>query len=101
MRIAIVGTGVAGLAAAHLLHRHHDVTIFEADARPGGHANTVRVELDGRELAVDTGFLVYNERNYPGLVRLFDRLGVATVPSDMSFSVADEASGIEWRSTRR
>ncbi len=99
MRIAIVGTGVAGLAAAHLLHRHHDVTIFEADARPGGHANTVRVELDGRELAVDTGFLVYNERNYPGLVRLFDRLGVATVPSDMSFSVADEASGIEWRGT--
>ncbi|MGC8463636.1 MAG: NAD(P)/FAD-dependent oxidoreductase [Acidimicrobiales bacterium] len=99
MRIAIVGTGVAGLVAAHLLGHRHDVTVFEADSRPGGHANTVRVEVDGRTHDVDTGFLVYNDRNYPGLVRLFDRLGVTTKPSDMSFSVSDQTSGIEWRGT--
>jgi predicted NAD/FAD-binding protein len=97
MRIAIVGTGVSGLVCAHILSRHHDVTVFEADDRPGGHANTVSIDIDGETHDVDTGFLVYNERNYPGLVRLFDNLGVATKPSDMSFSVSDDVSGIEWR----
>jgi uncharacterized protein len=97
MRIAIVGTGVSGLVCAHILSRSHDVTVFEADDRPGGHANTVRVIIDGVAQDVDTGFLVYNERNYPGLVRLFDNLGVETKPSDMSFSVSDDLSGIEWR----
>jgi predicted NAD/FAD-binding protein len=97
MRIAIVGTGVSGLVCAHLLSRHHDVTVFEADDRPGGHANTVRVDVGGVAHDVDTGFLVYNERNYPGLVRLFENLGVATKPSDMSFSVSDDVSGVEWR----
>jgi len=99
MRIAIVGTGVSGLVCAHLLSRKHDVTIFEADHRPGGHAHTVRVDLADETHEVDTGFLVYNERNYPGLIRLFDDLGVATKSSDMSFSVSDDVSGVEWRGT--
>ncbi len=99
MRIAIVGTGVSGLVCAHLLSRRHDVTVFESDSRPGGHAHTVRIDLADETHDVDTGFLVYNERNYPGLVRLFDRLGVATKASDMSFSVSDDASGVEWRGT--
>jgi len=99
MRIAIVGTGVSGLVCAHLLSRRHDVTVFEADPRPGGHAHTVRIDLPDETHEVDTGFLVYNERNYPGLVRLFDGLGVATKASDMSFSVSDDVSGVEWRGT--
>lgn len=99
MRIAIVGTGVSGLVCAHLLSRSHDVTLFEADHRPGGHAHTVRVDLPDGSFDVDTGFLVYNERNYPGLVKLFADLGVATKPSDMSFGVCDELSGLEWKGT--
>jgi uncharacterized protein len=99
MRIAIVGTGVSGLVCAHLLSRRHDITVFEADSRPGGHAHTVRIDLADETHEVDTGFLVYNERNYPGLVRLFDQLDVTTKPSDMSFSVSDEISGVEWRGT--
>jgi len=97
MRIAVVGTGVSGLVCAHLLARSHDVTVFEADDRAGGHAHTVTVDLPDGQVDVDTGFLVYNERNYPGLVRLFDDLGVATKPSDMSFSVSDEETGLEWK----
>ena len=73
MKIAIVGTGVSGLVAAHLLHPDHDITVFEADARVGGHANTVDVTVDGRQHAVDTGFIVYNERNYPGFTALLAR----------------------------
>ncbi|MDA8301900.1 MAG: FAD-dependent oxidoreductase [Actinomycetota bacterium] len=99
MRIAIIGTGIAGLTCAHLLTKSHDVTVFERDRRPGGHTNTVRVELGDETHEVDTGFIVYNERNYPGLVKLFDRLGVPTTPSDMSFGVSDAATGIEWRAT--
>ena len=97
MRIAIVGTGISGLVCAHVLGRRHDVTVFEADGRPGGHSHTHQVSLADADLAVDTGFLVYNDQTYPGLVRLFGELGVATQPSEMSFSVADERSGLEWR----
>jgi len=96
MRIAIVGSGVSGLVCAHLLSKHHDVTLYEVDGRPGGHAHTVPIEIEGRQLNVDTGFLVYNERTYPGLVRLFATLGIATQPSDMSFSVVDERTGLEY-----
>ena len=89
MNIAIVGTGVSGLVCAHILSRSHDITLFEADDRPGGHAHTVRVDLPDGSFDVDTGFLVYNERNYPGLIKLFADLGVPTKASDMSFGVCD------------
>ena len=87
-RIAVIGSGIAGMGAAWALHREHDVVVYEAEGRLGGHANTVDVEDDGRAVPVDTGFIVYNETNYPNLVRLFDALGVPTEPSDMSFSVS-------------
>lgn len=94
-----MGSGVSGLVAAHLLHPHHDVTLYESDTRLGGHANTVAVDFDGETVHVDTGFLVYNERNYPGFVALLDELGVTTKSSNMSFSVSDERTGLEWRGT--
>jgi predicted NAD/FAD-binding protein len=78
------------------LDPHHEVTLFEADERAGGHAHTVTIQVDGETHAVDTGFIVYNERNYPILTRLFAELGVATRPSDMSFAMADDAEDIEW-----
>lgn len=94
-----MGSGVSGLVVAHRIQGEHDVTLLEAGDRLGGHANTVRITVDGSTLDVDTGFLVYNERNYPGFVALLDELGVATKPSDMSFSVHDERSGVQWRGT--
>ncbi len=97
MRIAIIGTGVAGLVAAHQLHPHHAVTVFEADARVGGHANTVDVEIAGVTHGVDTGFIVYNDANYPGFASLLRELDVATQPTEMSFSVADPRTGLEYR----
>jgi predicted NAD/FAD-binding protein len=95
-RIAIVGSGVSGLVAAHRLHPAHDVTVFEAGGYAGGHTNTVRVVTDDAEHDVDTGFIVFNDRNYPGFVRLLDELGVASQPSEMSFSVADDAGRFEY-----
>lgn len=96
MRIAIVGSGISGLTAAHRLHPRHEVTVFEADDRVGGHANTVRIALDDGTWDVDTGFIVYNQRNYPTFSRLLSELGVATQPSDMSLSIRDDRSGLEW-----
>jgi predicted NAD/FAD-binding protein len=95
-RIAIIGTGISGLVAAHELHAEHDITVFEADARAGGHANTIRVETAAGQLDIDTGFIVFNDRNYPTFERLLDRLGVASQPSTMSFSVSDEAGRFEY-----
>ena len=91
-RVAVVGSGVAGLTAAHVLGKRDHVTLYEADARLGGHADTHVV--DG--VAVDTGFIVHNERTYPHLLRLFDELGVETQDSEMSMSVRDDAIGLEY-----
>jgi predicted NAD/FAD-binding protein len=88
MRIAVIGAGISGLGAAWLLSRRHPVTLYERAAALGGHSHTVDVTVDGRTIAVDTGFIVYNELNYPNLVALFRALGVATEPSDMSFAVS-------------
>jgi predicted NAD/FAD-binding protein len=100
VRLAIVGSGVAGLACAHLLDAAHDVVLFEADDRLGGHANTVDVtDPDAGSLAVDTGFIVHNDRNYPHLQRLLAELGVTTIDSEMSFAVTDRASGFAYRAT--
>jgi predicted NAD/FAD-binding protein len=96
MRIAIVGTGIAGLTAARRLHARHELTVFEADARIGGHTHTVDVEHAGRRWAVDTGFIVFNDWTYPGFIALMDEIGVASKPSEMSFSVRCEASGLEY-----
>ena len=96
-RIAIVGTGGSGLVAAHLLHDRHEIHVFEARDRVGGHVHTVDVpEHDGSITRVDTGFIVYNESNYPLFSRLLARLAVATQPSDMSFSVRCDRTGVEY-----
>ena len=89
MRIAIVGAGISGLATAHMLHREHEITVFEAGTLAGGHANTVRVDTEDATHHVDTGFIVFNDRNYPNFERLLSSLGVASQPSDMSFGVSD------------
>ncbi len=101
MRIAIVGAGVSGLVAAHLLHREHEVVVYEANTYAGGHANTVRVETDRESHDVDTGFIVMNDRNYPSFTRLLDRLGVNTQPTHMSFSVKAEDEDFEYAGTPR
>lgn len=95
-RVAVVGSGIAGLSAAWSLASEFQVTLFEADRHFGGHAHTVDVEIGGVVHGVDTGFLVYNDRTYPQLVHLFDQLGVETAASDMSFSVQSRAHGLEW-----
>ncbi len=100
MRIAIVGTGVSGLVAAHRLHPAHDIAVYEANDYVGGHTNTVRVDLAEETQWVDTGFIVLNDRNYPNFEPLLAELGVATQPSHMSFSVSD-GGGFEYAGTPR
>ena len=98
---AVVGAGVAGLTAAYLLQQAYDVTLYEADDRLGGHAHTQDIAApDGRLLALDTGFLVHNERTYPNLIRLFAELGVATRDTEMSMSVRCEGCGLEYAGSR-
>jgi predicted NAD/FAD-binding protein len=98
MRIAIVGAGISGLAVAHLLHHEHELTVFEAGDYAGGHTHTVRVDTADETLDVDTGFIVFNDRNYPGFERLLRRLDVPSQPSTMSFSVSDTTGDFEYSS---
>ena len=95
-RIAIIGAGISGLTCAHLLHPGHEITVFEADAQPGGHTRTIDVETETALHRVDTGFIVYNDRNYPGFERLLERLGVESQASDMGFSVSDDRGEFEY-----
>jgi uncharacterized protein len=95
-RVAVVGSGISGLAAAHVLAGEARVTLFEGERWFGGHAHTVDVQLEGIRHGVDTGFLVFNERTYPRLIGMFAQLGVETAPSEMSFSVQSPATGWEW-----
>ena len=101
MRIAIVGGGVSGLVAAHLLHREHEIVVYEAGDYAGGHTNTIRVDTAYETHHVDTGFIVMNDRNYPNFTRLLDRLGVARQPTHMSFSVKGEEHDFEYSGTPR
>ena len=98
-RIAVIGAGISGLASAWLLQReapHRQVTLFEAQSRLGGHANTVDVTLEGQTYPVDTGFLVFNDRTYPNLIAMFEHLGVASVQSEMTFAVSLKNPYLEW-----
>jgi uncharacterized protein len=97
MRVAVIGTGIAGNAAAFTLSKRYPVTVYDRELRPGGHSHTVSIDYDGTEVAVDTGFIVYHEQNYPGLAALFDHLGVETVESCMSFAVTADAGRFEWK----
>lgn len=96
MQIAVVGSGIAGLASAWLLSREHEVTLFEANGYFGGHTHTHDVEQQGRRYRVDSGFIVFNPAHYPLLTRMFRELNVASQPTTMSFSVQCEASGLEY-----
>ena len=96
MRIAVIGSGISGLASAWLLHRRHDVRVFEKQGRLGGHTHTVLHSHHGRQLALDTGFIVFNHSTYPNLTRFFARLEVMTQPSDMSFSVSCPDPDLEY-----
>lgn len=99
MRIAVVGSGISGLASAWLLSRKHDVTLFEADGYIGGHTHTHDIEQKGRRFRIDSGFIVHNPDHYPLLTRMFDDLGVTSQPTTMSFSVHSEASGLEYNAS--
>lgn len=99
LRIAVVGTGIAGMSCAWLLSGRHDVTVFESEARPGGHSHTVDAPCDGGQVPVDTGFIVYNEPAYPNLTALFRHLEVPTAASDMSFAVSLDSGALEYAGT--
>ncbi|MDJ0778705.1 MAG: FAD-dependent oxidoreductase [Gammaproteobacteria bacterium] len=96
MKIAIIGAGITGLTAAYYLRQKHDITVFESENRIGGHTATVDVTHDGREYAIDTGFIVYNDWTYPNFIELIDELGVETQPTEMSFSVRCDNSALEY-----
>ena len=99
MRIAVVGSGIAGLASAWLLSRTHEVHLFEAGDHFGGHTHTHDIEHEGRALRIDTGFIVHNPQHYPLLTAMFEQLGVASQPTTMGFSVHNAGSGLEYNAT--
>jgi predicted NAD/FAD-binding protein len=96
MKVAIVGSGISGLTSAYLLNRSHDITVFEAEDWIGGHTHTVDVQVNGRDYAIDTGFIVFNDWTYPNFIRLLDSLGVTFKPTEMSFSVCDPKTRTEY-----
>lgn len=98
MNIAIIGTGISGLGAAYLLHQHHDLVIYEKNTYVGGHSRTIEVPIEQGMLAVDTGFIVFNDRNYPNLLGLFDQIDVPYQKSDMSFGVSIDDGWLEYSS---
>ena len=99
MKIAIIGSGIAGNTLAHQLHPNHDITIFEADSHIGGHTHTHDIEIDNKKYTVDTGFIVFNDRTYPNFMQLLAELNVTWQSSNMSFSVRCEATGLEYNGT--
>ena len=96
MRIAVIGTGIAGMVTAYLLSDDHELVVYEAEDYVGGHTNTIDVSFNGKSYAVDTGFIVFNEKTYPNFVKLMKRLGVAWKASNMSFSVQCKKTGLEF-----
>ncbi len=96
MKIAIIGTGISGLTCGYHLHKEHDVTVFEANDYIGGHTATIDVELENKTYAVDTGFIVYNDRTYPNFIQMMNEIGVKGLPTQMSFSVRNDANGLEY-----
>jgi predicted NAD/FAD-binding protein len=98
-KIAVVGSGISGLASAYLLQKRFDVTLYEAGAYFGGHTNTVDIEVEGIKQSVDTGFLVFNQKTYPNLIALFKELSVDSYDTDMSFGVSVDGGQIEWAGT--
>ncbi|EGU32246.1 amine oxidase flavin-containing [Vibrio ichthyoenteri ATCC 700023] len=96
MKIAIVGTGISGLTCGYYLNKNHDITLYEANDYIGGHTATVDVELNGHSFAVDTGFIVYNDRTYPNFIQLMEEIGVKGLATEMSFSVSNQANGLEY-----
>ena len=96
MKIAIIGSGISGLTAAYLLNQQHDITLFEARDRLGGHTATEDVSIGDEFWKIDTGFIVYNDWTYPNFIRLMDEVGVASQESDMSFGVSCEETGLEY-----
>lgn len=99
MKIAIIGSGISGLTCGHLLSPHHDIHLFEADSRLGGHTNTIDVSVASGQYSVDTGFIVFNDKNYPLFTKLMTSLEVPSKPSHMSFSVKSEKTGLEYNGT--
>lgn len=99
MKIAIIGSGIAGNTLAYHLHQQHDITVFEANDYVGGHTHTHDIALFGQQYQVDTGFIVFNDRTYPNFLQLLETLDVAWQPSHMSFSVRDERNGLEYNGT--
>src|ERR1700749_1570117 len=97
-RIAVIGSGIAGMSCAWLLSQRHDVTVYEKNERLGGHSTPIMIDTDLGPTPIDTGFIVYNDATYPNLVALFDHFGVATELSDMSFGVSLKGGEIEYSS---
>ncbi|PPD56493.1 MAG: FAD-dependent oxidoreductase [Methylotenera sp.] len=99
MKVAIIGSGIAGNIIAHHLHQEHDITVFEANSHIGGHTHTHNIEMMGKNYAVDTGFIVFNDRTYPHFIEMLEAQKVAWQPSQMSFSVRNELTGLEYNGT--